>query len=264
MRRAWTDIRLHGLKVLLGLVDPSCQEIVRGRIMKKVILFYCCTLFLFVAPVCAQSLKPESPAPLQSGINRGTIDSVIGTHYWYFEGKPGKTQVHATLKSMGLFGNAQRTSVAFTLSDSGNTWHSTKVLTSDSKPVDCTFDGLLKKPAKLIMTVAPPSNSLLRVGGDYELEATGSVAFGQKSTADPIIGVYKWMSGYSKDLGACKFTPDGKVITASGANGDWKLFDEDTRMYVINIDGETRHSLKFVPGRGLVDEQGIPAFQLVR
>lgn len=75
--------------------------------------------------------------------------------------------------------------------------------------------------------------------------------------------LYKWMSGYSKDLGACKFTPDGKVITTSGANGDWKLFDEDMRMYVINIDGETRHSLKFVRGRGLVDEQGIPAFQLV-
>jgi predicted helicase len=112
--------------------------------------------------------------------------------------------------------------------------------------------------------VAPPSNSLLRVGGDYEIEATGPVSFGQKSTADPIIGTYKWMSGYSKDLGACKFTPDGKIITTSGANGDWKLFDEATSMYVLNIDGEARTSLKFVPGRGLVDAQGIPAFQLVR
>ncbi len=72
------------------------------------------------------------------------------------------------------------------------------------------------------------------------------------------------MTGYSKDLGSCKFTADGKVITTSGANGDWKLFDDDTCMYAINIDGETRHSLKFVLGRGLVDEQGIPAFQLIR
>jgi hypothetical protein len=232
--------------------------------MNKVLWLCCFAIFLFRAPVWAQSLKPDAPAPLQPGVNRGTIDSVVGNHYWYFEGNPGKTQVHATFSSMGLFGNSQHTSLTVTLSDSGNTWHTTKILTSEGKPVDCTFDGLLKKPTKLILTVAPPSNSLLRVGGSYELEATGTVSFAQKSTADPVIGVYKCMGGYTQDLGACKFTPDGKVVSTSGTNGNWQLFDEPTAMYVVNIDGETRHSLKFVAGRGLVDDQGLPVFQLVR
>ncbi len=232
--------------------------------MIKVIWIGCFAALLSFTPVRAQSLKPEAPAPLQPGVNRGTIDSTIGNHYWYFFGKPGKTQVHATFSSMGLLSNNQTTSVSFTLSDQGNTWHTTKVLTSPGKPVDCTFDGLLKKPDTLILTVAPPTNSLLRVGGSYELEAMGTVAFGEKSTADPIIGTYKEMGGYTKDLGACKFNPDGTVVTTSGASGSWKLFDQSTAMYVINIDGEERHTLKFIAGRGLCDEQGSPNFQQVR
>jgi hypothetical protein len=223
-----------------------------------------CAFSLCLAPAWAQSLKPDAPAALQPGINRGTIDSVVGNHYWYFDGKPGKTQVHATFKSMGVLGAAMRTNLAFTMSDQSNTWHTTKVLMSEGKPVDCTFDGLLKKPTRIIITVAPPSNSLVRAGGDYELEATGTVSFGQTSMADPIIGTYNNMGGYTTALGTCKFTPDGKVVTTSGANGDWKLFDESTRMYVINIDGQDRHSLKFVPARGLVDDQGIIDFQLLR
>jgi len=232
--------------------------------MKKILWFYCCVFFLFVAPVSAQSLKPDAPAALQSGINRGIVDSCIGNHYWYFQGSPGKTQVHATFNSMGLLGNNQRTNLTVTMSDAGNTWHTTKILTSEGKPVDCTFDGLLKKPTKIIVTVAPPSNSLLRVGGNYELEATGSVSYGPKSTADPIIGTYSHMGGYTSLLGTCKFTPDGKVATTSGPSGDWKLFDESSQMYVINIDGQDRHSLKFIPARGLVDDQGGVVFQLLR
>jgi hypothetical protein len=104
---------------------------------------------------------------------------------------------------------------------------------------------------------------LVRASGQYELEVTGAVAYGQKSSIDPIIGTYTQMSGYTTNLGACKFLPDGTIVTANGPGGNWKLFDEGTKTYVINIDGQERHSLQFVAGRGLCDAD-IIYFQQLR
>jgi hypothetical protein len=205
----------------------------------------------------AQSLKPESPAPLQAGINKGTVDNFVGTHYWYFTSDPGEAHVHAQFKPMGLLGNPYQTTITVSLSDAANTWRTTKALTSDNKTVDYTFEGNIKKPTKIIVTVAPPSGGLVRMGGDYQLEVSGPVAFGEQSTADPIIGTYKEMCDYSTDLGDCKFRADGSIESTSGATGKWKLFDKDSQTYVVDIDGQTRHSLQYVPGRGLVEGDSI-------
>ncbi|MBS1953345.1 MAG: hypothetical protein JST89_04110 [Cyanobacteria bacterium SZAS-4] len=211
----------------------------------------------------AQSLKADTPAPLKAGVNRGLVDALVGSHYWTFNALPGANKVHVTYAAMGVLGSVPRTSVTFTLSDPGNTWHTSKVLTSQGAPVDATFDADLKTPTKVIISVVPPSNALLRVGGNYEIEATGNISYGSaSSTTAPIVGVYKQLSGYTKPLGDCKFTADGQVVTTSGATGNWKLFDEDTHIYVVNIDGEERHSLKFIPGRGLVDNDIIVYQQL--
>jgi len=219
----------------------------------KLLRVVCLAMSLSLAPVGAQSLKPDSPAPLQAGINEGTVDNFVGPQYWYFTAQPGHTHLHAQFKSMGLLGNPYQSQITITLSDAANTWHTPKVLSSASNAADCNFDGDLKKPTKLLICVAPPSGGLVRTGGTYQLEATGDVSFGEKSTADPIIGTYKQMAGYTSLLGASKFLADGSVETASGANGRWKLFDKDTQTYVVDIDGQDRHSLQYIPGRGLCD-----------
>jgi len=221
------------------------------------LLSICCFFLAFSAPVCAQSLKPQDPAPLQPGINQGTVDNFVGSHYWYFMGGPGHTSVHAQFTPMSLLGNAHQSQITMTLSDAAHTWHTDNVLSSDCKTVDYTFNGDLKAPTKVLVTVAPPTGGLVRSGGTYQLEVTGAVSFGQKSNADPVIGMYKQMAGYTSLLGDCKFLADGSIQTTSGANGNWKLFDKDTQTYVINIDGQDRHSLQYVPGRGLCDGDTI-------
>jgi hypothetical protein len=230
----------------------------------KILLVSALAIILSTPSVWAQSLKPEAPAPLQQGINKSTVDNIVGPQYWYFTAEPGECRVHATLKPMTLLGNPSRCDLTISLYDTGKTWRTSKVLSSDSKPVDCTITGQLKKPTKVLVSVSPPSGGLVRIGGDYELEVTGAVAFAQASTADPVIGMYKQMCGFSKLLGDCKFLADGTIQTTSGATGDWSLFDKGSQTYVINIKGEDRHSLQFIAGRGLVDEDKTVVFQLLR
>jgi hypothetical protein len=229
----------------------------------KLLLASVLAMMLSTASARAQSLKPEAPAALQPGINKGVVDNFVGTHYWYFTGGPGETRVHAQFKSMGLLGNPYKADVTFALYDEAKTWRQPKVLSSDSKTVDYNFTGQLKKPTKIIVSVAPPAGGLVRMGGDYELEVTGAAAFGQQSSVDPIIGTYKEMAGYSTDLGDCTFLANGNIQTTSGATGDWKVFDKDTQTYVINIVGQDRHSLQLSTGRGLVDGQTL-IFQQLR
>jgi hypothetical protein len=164
---------------------------------------------------------------------------------------------------MGLLGNTYKSTATFTLRDAASTWKTPKIVTSETKAEDCTFDGDLKKPTRLLISVAPPPNGLVRTGGDYEIEATGAVAFGQPSSEDPVIGMYKQMCGYTALLGDCKFSADGNVQTTSGTGGNWKLFDKDSRTYVINIDGQDRHSLQLVPGRGLCEGDSV-LFQQIK
>ncbi len=214
-------------------------------------------MIVFSTSAWAQSLKPEAPAPLQPGINKGIVDNFVGTHYWYFTGEPGEIHVHAQFRAMGLMGNPYRSDITVTLYDEAKTWSTPKVLSSDSQAVDCTFNGQLKKPTKVLISVAPPAGGLVRMGGGYEIEATGAVAFAQPSSGDPVVGMYKQMCGYTSLLGDCKFLADGSIQTTSGASGNWKLFDKSTQTYIVNIDGQDRHSLQYKPGLGLVDGDAI-------
>jgi hypothetical protein len=221
-------------------------------------------MLLMSVPAWGQSLKPESPAPLQPGLNKSTADNMVGTQYWWFTGGPGKTHVHVTFTPMGLFGNAHHGDITVTLFDEGRTWHTAKILSSDEKLVECTFDGDFKKATKVLVSVAPPSGGLIRMGGNYEIVVTGDAGFGEKSNQDPVVGTYKSMSGYTVDLGNCKFSPDGTIQTTSGAAGNWKLFDRDSSTYIINIERQDRQSLQYRAGRGLCDSQESIVFQELR
>ena len=197
----------------------------------------------------AQSLDPNKPSPLQSGINKGTADNMVGPQYWYFIAGPGSVKVVARFKSMGLLGNVTTTTINVVLTDEKRTWKSTFPISAAASFSEKLIPGKFDKKQKVVLEVVPPPNGLVRSGGDYQLEATGAVEFDppENTGVDPIVKTY--VGG----RGLCKFLPDGRVIAADGTEGKWKLFDADTRVYSINYPGFSPESVKLVPGRGLVD-----------
>jgi hypothetical protein len=144
-----------------------------------------------------------------------------------------------------------REPLTVTLYDDQRTWHVTKVLYSENGAVaDTTFTGKLDKKLKAIVLVAPSSGGLLRSVGDYDLQVTGAVQFEQaRSTRDPIIGTYQ---SKVNSYGAIKFLADGTVQASDGSRGTWIAFDAENRIYTVIV-GQFRISVKYLPGRGLVD-----------
>ena len=222
---------------------------------------------LFLASVCAsaQSLKPDAPHPLRDGINRATSDSLVGTHYWYFYAVPGSSTVKVRLKQpTTLYGSQMKTTLTVTLTDGKRTWRSTKLLTANpnGSEVSFTADKVAKRQT-IIVSVAPPNQNLIRMGGDYEIEVTGNVEFnGETSNQDPVVRTYdSKMNSY----GATRFLANGSIIASDGTRGTWKAFDPDNRVYSIVI-GEFRFSAQYRPGYGLVkpSEPNLIIFQELR
>ncbi len=236
--------------------------------MRKLCVFI--ILFLAVGYVSAQSLKPDSPYPLKAGINQGTSDSLVGIHYWYFYAAPGSHQLTIRFKTpTTLYGTElNNNSLAITVFDEKKTFRLTKAVTSKRNASEATFSSnKLDKKMKLIVMIAPPNQSLIRMGGDYEIEATGDVQFDEvKSAADPVIRTYDpKVMHYSESYGATKFLADGTIETANGFSGTWKVFDRENRIYTVLI-GSIRYSLQYLPGYGLVrpGEPNIIEFQELR
>lgn len=206
--------------------------------------------FIAVGCASAQSLKSEDPYPLKAGINKGISDSLVGTHYWYFYATPGKNQLVVRLtKPMAIYGAPQNTVLTVTLYDEKRTWKITRVATSNKNTSEATFIAdKVDKKMKILVSIAPPNQNLIRLGGDYEIEATGDVQFDEvKSTADPIIRTYESKVNFH---GTIKFLADGTVESADGSSGTWKVFDSESRIYTVVIEGQ-RFSVQYFPGYGL-------------
>lgn len=224
------------------------------------------SFILIAAVVCsAQSLKPRNPYPLRSGINQATSDSLVGTHYWYFYAEPGTNVLRVRLKSpTTLYGARMNTVVSVTLSDAKNTWRITKTVTDKPNSSSATFNApKISKRIKIIVAVAPPNQNLIRMGGDYEIDVSGDVSFGESaSSADPIIRTY---DSKVNSYGATRFLADGTVITSDGYTGTWKAFDADNRIYTVVIDRQ-RFSVQYLPGYGLVkpSDPSLIVFQELR
>lgn len=239
----------------------------KKEFMKRGIFCVLIAFFLLLGGVSAQSLKPDNPYPLKAGINQGTSDSLIGIHYWYLYATPGSNRLTVRFKQpITLYGTELKNNVlTITVSDEKRTWHLTKTIISKPNASEATFkaDNVAKK-MKIIVSVAPPNQNLLRMGGDYELEATGDVQFDDvKSATDPIIRTYQ---SSLNDYGATKFLADGTVQTSGGYNGTWKVFDAENRIYTVQIEG-FRFSVQYLPGYGLVkpgDPNGLIMFQELR
>jgi len=139
----------------------------------------------------AQSLDPHHPAPLQPGDNTGTVDNFVGANYFYFTSGPGPATIIVSFKSMGLLGNAQRSSLNVELTDDKHSWVEKRTISSLAQSSTTKMVGNLKVPTRLILSVIPPSGGLVRAGGDYVVSATGAVKF--DPPLDPtalIVGTY--------------------------------------------------------------------------
>ncbi len=208
-------------------------------------------LLIIVGGISAQSLKPENPYPLKAGINQATADSLVGTQYWYLYATPGSNRLTVRYKqATTLYGADLTSTLTITLYDEKRTWRTTKVVTRKPNASEVTFtaDKVLKK-MKIIIAVTPPNQNLLRMGGAYEIEATGNVEFGNTAnSADPIVRTYDSMVNA---YGATRFLANGSVVASDGSTGTWKAFDPENRIYIVEI-GKFRWSVQYAPGYGLV------------
>ncbi|MDI1242666.1 MAG: hypothetical protein PSX80_12185 [bacterium] len=219
-----------------------------------------------VGMVSAQSLKPENPYAMSAGINKGTSDSLVGTQYWYFYALPGSNRVTVRLKTPATLYGAQMNNniVTIALYDEKRTFKITKAVAGIKNSSEATFTAdNVKAKMKIIVSVIPPNQNLVRMGGEYELEATGNVQFSTGSgKADPIVQTYdSKMNSY----GATRFLADGSIVASDGTTGTWKAFDPENRIYAIQIES-FKFSLQYLPGYGLVrtNDPSLIVFQALR
>ena len=224
-------------------------------------------LFLAAGAASAQSLKPESPYPLKAGINQGTSDSLVGVHYWYFYATPGTSRITVRLRTpTTLYGAAINNTLTITVRDEKG-GRAVKTVNGSPNGRETTFTApKVDKRLKIVVSVAPPNQNLIRMGGDYEIEATGDVEFvGATSTADPIVRTYEAKTGRNS-YGAAKFFADGTIETSNGYRGTWKAFDPENRIYTVVMNDGFRIPVQYIPGYGLVkpSEPNMIEFQELR
>lgn len=224
------------------------------------------SLLVVVGCASGQSLKVENPYAMSAGVNRGTADSLVGTQYWYFYATPGGNRLTVRYKNPStMYGAAINNNLlTITVTDDKRTFRLTKTVTAQKNATEATFTAdKVAKRMKIIVAVAPPNQNLIRMGGEYEIEASGDVQFGEAaSTADPIVRTYE---SKVNSYAATRFLADGTVIASDGSRGTWKAFDPENRIYTVQID-TFRFSVQYLPGYGLVKsgEPNTIVFQELR
>ncbi len=201
----------------------------------------------------AQSLKPQSPYAMRAGINQGTSDSLVGTHYWYFYAMPGTSRIRVRMVTpTTLYGAAQNSTLTITVADEKG-GRAVKTVNGSPNGRETTFTApRVDRRMKIVVSVAPPNQNLLRMGGDYEIEVTGDVAFGEgDSSVDPIVRTYEAKTGYNS-YGAVKFFANGTIESSNGYRGTWKLFDRENRVYNVTMNDGFKVPVQYIPGYGLV------------
>jgi hypothetical protein len=219
-----------------------------------------------------QSLNPKEPTQLAAGVNRGTVDSMVGPQYWSFKYRKGSGKITVTFTSMGLFGNPTAATIQVVFHNMSGQVVDTRAVTSRGKAVELDLPGNFKSAGMMMIEMRPPSNTLVRTGGDYTLVASGdAIDFSGHAgpVKEPVIGTYAVMvcppDFDCQSSLSIRFAPDGTVKTTDGHSGTWKLFDPDAMIYSVVV-GRDRWSLKLVPGRGLFNtsDLSVVIFQAVR
>jgi outer membrane protein OmpA-like peptidoglycan-associated protein len=138
-------------------------------------------LFVSCSACFGQSKDPNNPTPLGPGANKGNIDNQKGPNYYYFIGGPGHVDVNYAFHEMGIFGNPFKQVLNFDILGEKGEVLSHDPIQSIGKLERFTRPGNLKTSMKLIIKVSSP-DAPVRLGGYYEIEATGAVKFEGRAT----------------------------------------------------------------------------------
>jgi hypothetical protein len=217
------------------------------------------TLIMFIAGSVshAQSLDPQQPAALGAGVNKGNVDSMSGDHYYYFWAGPGHIDVKMGFKEMGIFGAPLRQALNFDFFDESGKLLSHNAVVSLANVERITTSGDLSSRQKVILAVTP-QKGLVRLGGYYEIEVTGAVAFDGPASATA--GV----TPKGTELvhpGGPLLQPGGVLVQPGGAlskrgqasaadppqppEGTAKLIAEGTTVRGSLVPGQDRHFFQF-------------------
>jgi len=161
----------------------------------------------------AQSHDPKNPMALGPGVNKGNVDNKQnGPNYYYFYVGPGRVDLHYAFKEMGVFGNPFRQALSFDLFDQNDKLVAHDAIVAVDRMETFTRSDNFLAPRRLLLRVISP-NTALRLGGYYEIEATGAVSFG-----GPATGAAVKPEGTSLYLGGGSLTT-GKTVSLYKGNG---------------------------------------------
>ena len=149
-------------------------------------VFAAIALVLVACAICgAQSHDPQYPTPLGPGVNRGNVDNKSnGPNYYYFYGGPGHVVLRYSFKEMGVLGNPLKQALSFDLFDENHNLINHSAVVSLEKMETLTQPGDIGSRHRLTLRVISP-NTVLRLGGYYEIEVTGAASFdGHATSAD--------------------------------------------------------------------------------
>ena len=78
------------VRLLYSVSPVSSPRIMQMKLRSLAVTLavVCCSL-----PLASQSLDKKAPAALQTGENTGSVDSLIGAHYYYFWAEPGSLRL---------------------------------------------------------------------------------------------------------------------------------------------------------------------------
>jgi hypothetical protein len=123
-----------------------------------------------------QSLDPHKPAPLGAGINKGNIENFSGAHYYYFWAEPGHIDIRMAFKEMGMWGASLRQALNFDFFDESGKLLSHNAVASAANLEQITTKGDFDSRRKVVLVITA-QKGLVRLGGYYEVEITGTAVF---------------------------------------------------------------------------------------
>jgi outer membrane protein OmpA-like peptidoglycan-associated protein len=189
----------------------------RGRLWARI------ALLAGSCAICsAQSHDPKNPTPLGPGINKGNVDNKQnGPNYYYFYAGPGHVDLHYAFKEMGVFGNPMKQALSFDLYDENNNLISHDAIVAVEKMENLSRPGDLASRHKLLLRVISPDTAL-RLGGYYEIEATGAATFDGKATGAQV-----------KPEDTALYHPGGPLATPGGplSNPGASLYNPGVSLY---------------------------------